>query len=170
MAYIILVHNIFASNALVHPTRHGIARQKPTAPRNPTKSAIYAKNNASVNNDLLKTLELKDEALLQAQSAVGSLETALNSAVSNLENMQQQLQLRVNDLERELESTKRELGSANNELGNTKSELVQSQRALENAESRIEQLEASLAVYEGENISETPARKKSEVRDFFSVV
>ena len=36
-------------------------------------------------DDLFKTLELKDEALLQAQTAVSSLESALESAVTNLE-------------------------------------------------------------------------------------
>ena len=60
------------------------------------------------NDDLIQTLELKDEALLQAQTAVSSLELALDSAVTNLEKMQQQLQLKVIELEKELKTTKQE--------------------------------------------------------------
>ena len=93
------------------------------------------KVNGSSSVDLFKTLELKDEALLQAQTAVSSLESALESAVTNLENMQQQLQLQVVQLEQELEATREELGITQSQLEQTKAEL----------ESKSNQLEMALA-------------------------
>lgn len=95
--------------------------------------------------DLYKTLELKDEALTQAQIAMSSLESALESAVTNLENMQQQLQLQVIQLDQDLETTKQELSSSNTELEETKIELENTQAALVQSQEGYKQLELALA-------------------------
>lgn len=104
-------------------------------------------NNVNVNGnaDFFKTLELKDEALLQAQTAVSSLETALESAVTNLENMQQQLQLQVVQLEQELENTKQVLSATQSELEQAKSELQATQAELAQSREETNQLQIALA-------------------------
>lgn len=95
-------------------------------------------------DDLFKTLELKDEALLQAQTAVSSLESALESAVTNLEYMQQQLQLRVLDLEQELSKTKTDLSTTQDELDIAVSELQLAQQQLTQSQREFEELEIAL--------------------------
>lgn len=95
--------------------------------------------------DMRKTLELKDEALMQAQTAVSSLESALENAVSNLENMQQQLQLRTVQLEQELETTRKELDGVRTELEETKSELEETQASLVRSREESDQLQLVLA-------------------------
>lgn len=95
-------------------------------------------------DDLFKTLELKDEALLQAQTAVSSLESALESAVTNLEYMQQQLQLRVLDLEQELSKTKTDLSATQDELDIAVSELQLAQQQLTQSQREFEELEIAL--------------------------
>ena len=99
---------------------------------------------------------------MQAQTAVSSLESALDSAVGSLENVQRQLQMQVMQLEGDLETTRVELGAArteleraNAELASTRDELIESKRArveLEkeassgrDAARRVEQLEAYVA-------------------------
>ena len=111
-------------------------------------------------------IDPKDEALVQAQTAVSSLESALDSAVGSLENMQRQLQMQVIQLGGELESTRVELGNArkeleraNAELASTQDELIESTRARVELESelssgreaarRVEQLEAYVATLKG---------------------
>ncbi len=94
--------------------------------------------------DLVKTLEMKDEALLQAQTAVSSLESALESAVTNLEYMQEQLQLRVIDLEKELTNTKNELSTSQNELDIAVSDLQLAQQQLMQSQRQFEELEIAL--------------------------
>jgi len=94
--------------------------------------------------DLYRTLELKDEALTQAQLAVSSLESALESAVTNLENMQQQLQVQVIQLDAELDITKQELGSTASELEQVKTELQNSQAQLAQSQIGVAQLEVAL--------------------------
>lgn len=94
--------------------------------------------------DMRKTLDLKDEALMQAQTAVSSLESALFSAVSNLENMQQQLQLRTVQLEQELETTREVLGGVRTELEETKSELEETQASLVRSREESDQLQLVL--------------------------
>jgi chromosome segregation ATPase len=134
----------------------------------PSKKNNIAQNATSSNSnaDLLQTLQLKDEALGQAQRAVSSLESALESAVSNLETMQQQLQRQVKELDEQLKNTKGELASTKTELETVKLELSGAQEELQNvndardglewalgqsqeearkAEERVEQLEAYLA-------------------------
>ena len=113
-------------------------------------------------------LDPKDEALIQAQTAVSSLESALNSAVGSLENMQRQLQLRVTQLEKELENardelakTRMELSKSNNELASTRDELAKSRgdvaelemalSSSEGASRRVEQLEAYVSTLLEEN-------------------
>jgi serine/threonine protein kinase len=95
-------------------------------------------------DDLVKTLELKDEALLQAQTAVSSLESALESAVTNLEYMQEQLQLRVIDLEKELTDTKNELSISQDELDIAVSDLQLAQQQLTQSQKQFEELEVAL--------------------------
>ncbi|KAL7501025.1 hypothetical protein ACHAWT_010610 [Skeletonema menzelii] len=95
-------------------------------------------------DDLVKTLELKDEALLQAQTAVSSLESALESAVTNLEYMQEQLQLRVIDLEKELTNTQNELSTSQNELDIAVSDLQLAQQQLMQSQRQFEELEIAL--------------------------
>jgi len=95
--------------------------------------------------DLYRTLELKDEALMQASMAVSSLESALESAVTNLENMQQQLQLQVIQLDQDLETTKQELSSTNSELEQTKAELQDTQAELIQSQEEYNQLQLALA-------------------------
>ena len=107
-------------------------------------------------------IDPKDEALVQAQTAVSSLESALDAAVGSLENVQRQLQMQVMQLEGDLETTRVELGTArteleraNAELASTRDELIESTRArveLEkevssgrDAARRVEQLEAYVA-------------------------
>mmetsp|Transcript_14686 Transcript_14686/g.30051 ORF Transcript_14686/g.30051 Transcript_14686/m.30051 type:complete len:587 (-) Transcript_14686:145-1905(-) len=163
IASFILIESILSICALVHPVNISgrASPQAAIACRNPRPSSVIcAKSNASAHHDLLKTLELKDEALIQAQTAVSSLETALESAVTNLENMHQHLRLKVSDLEKELSSTRQELSGTRNELDKTKAKLVQSQRALDNAEERIRQLEASLSAYEGDSSGTSNSRAK----------
>lgn len=94
--------------------------------------------------DLFKTLELKDEALVQAQSAVSSLEKALGSAVTNLENLQGHLQLQVVELERELEATKLTLSETQNELDRTREELRETQAELRRRVQDGDRLESEL--------------------------
>jgi len=100
---------------------------------------LSGKVNGSDEDDLFKTLELKDEALMQMITAVSSLEKAQESAVTNLENMQQQLQLQLMQTEQELIATKDELKQTKIELQNTQAELVQAR--MESAE-RADELEA----------------------------
>mmetsp|Transcript_16919 Transcript_16919/g.35775 ORF Transcript_16919/g.35775 Transcript_16919/m.35775 type:complete len:654 (-) Transcript_16919:354-2315(-) len=95
--------------------------------------------------DLFKTLELKDEALLQAQTAVSSLEKALGSAVTNLENMQQQLQLQVIQMKQELEATKQELSSTKAGLEQTKAELQKTKEDLLQSQKDSSELDLALA-------------------------
>jgi hypothetical protein len=112
---------------------------KPTANNTSKKSS-----SGSSGDDLFKTLELKDEALLQAQTAVSSLESALESAVTNLEYMQEQLQLRVVDLEKELTTTKDDLSATQNELDNAVRELQKAQQQLTQSRKQFEELETAL--------------------------
>ena len=119
--------------------------------RSKTSLNVFYSNNQPNNapksgngEDLVKTLELKDEALLQAQTAVSSLETALESAVTNLEFMQEQLQLRVIDLEKELANTKIELSSTQNELDIAASDLQLAQQQLTQSQKQFEELENAL--------------------------
>lgn len=100
-------------------------------------------NNGSA--DLFKTLELKDEALQQAQTTVSILESALESAVSNMENMQQQLALRLVQMEQELETTKIGLSSTQSELEQTKIELQKTRKELRQSQQESSQLELVLA-------------------------
>lgn len=108
-------------------------------------------------DDLVKTLEMKDEALLQAQTAVSSLESALESAVTNLEYMQEQLQLRVIDLEKELASTKEELSTSQNELDIAVSDLQLAQQQLTQSQRQFEELEIALG-------DSQEAARKAELR------
>ena len=82
---------------------------------------------------------------MQAQTAVSSLENALESAVTNLENMQQLLQNQVMQLEEELETTKLELSSTQSELDMTRSELERTQEELVQSREETNQLELALA-------------------------
>ena len=153
-------------------------KKRPPKANNIGQNDIY-----NGNADLLQTLQLKDEALNQAQKAVSSLENALDSAVSNLENMQQQLQRQVKELEEELKATRRELDVTKVELGEVKVQLVQARSELENANDstgglewalrqsqeearrageRVEELEAYLAEM-GVDASSVAEKKKSEV-------
>ncbi|KAK1747659.1 serine/threonine-protein kinase [Skeletonema marinoi] len=79
-----------------------------------------------------------------AQTAVSSLESALESAVTNLEYMQEQLQLRVVDLEKELTSTKNELSTSQNELDIAVSDLQLAQQQLTESQRQFEELEIAL--------------------------
>jgi len=133
---------------------HGISSSSCTTTRRRTSTSLnvfFNNNSKSTNNgtpekgeDLFKTLELKDEALLQAQTAVSSLESALESAVTNLEYMQEQLQLRVVDLEKELTSTKNELSTSQNELDIAVSDLQLAQQQLTESQRQFEELEIAL--------------------------
>eukprot|EP00804_Cyclotella_cryptica_P012011 CCRYP_004472-RA/>CCRYP_004472-RA protein AED:0.24 eAED:0.24 QI:146/1/1/1/1/1/2/473/632 len=134
----------------------------------PPKNNINQAQNATSgsNADLFQTLQLKDEAIHQAQTAVSSLENALDSAVSNLESMQQQLRRKVKELEEELKTTRGELTATRGELDRVRSELAgakvqldnsndargglewalgQSQEEARKAGERVEQLEGYLA-------------------------
>ena len=113
-------------------------------------------NATSSNADLLQTLQLKDEALGQAQRAVSSLESALESAVSNLETMQQQLQRQVKDLQEDLKGTKGELVSTQNELKSVKLELSNTQGELNSTKDARDGLEWALGQ------SQEEARKAGE--------
>ena len=137
---------------------HCKSRLLPPARRSTALSVFFASNNdkklpnknnspqnaTSSNADLLQTLQLKDEALGQAQRAVSSLESALESAVSNLETMQQQLQRKVKELEEDLRSTKGELTSTQNELKNVKLELSNAQEELNNTKDARDGLDWAL--------------------------
>lgn len=150
-------YTLLLSNALIQSTPQQFKRRSCTV--TPTSStllnAFYSNNNKKTqqpqtnningNSDLFKTLELKDEALMQAQTAVSSLENALESAVTNLENMQQLLQNQVLELEEELETTKLELSSTQSELDLTRSELERSQEELVQSREETNQLELALA-------------------------
>eukprot|EP00579_Thalassiosira_antarctica_P001664 CAMPEP_0201869070 /NCGR_PEP_ID=MMETSP0902-20130614/2724_1 /ASSEMBLY_ACC=CAM_ASM_000551 /TAXON_ID=420261 /ORGANISM="Thalassiosira antarctica, Strain CCMP982" /LENGTH=618 /DNA_ID=CAMNT_0048394511 /DNA_START=248 /DNA_END=2104 /DNA_ORIENTATION=- len=116
-----------------------------TPPQKNNVNLYNDKVNGSASSDLFKTLELKDEALMQAQMAVGSLEKALGSAVTNLEGMQQQLQIQMNQMEQELETTQRELSSTQTELERTKAELEKTQAELSQSREESNQLEMALA-------------------------
>jgi chromosome segregation ATPase len=183
-----------SSNHHLYRRRHQSSRTKLSAfflndkdDNNKTPSKNNAtpsgKDGSSANADLLQTLELKDEALYQAQTAVSSLEKALESAVTNLENMQQQLQLRVLRLEKELRTTKGELTDTMGELQKTRTELQstreeltqsreerdgldwalgQSQEGQQKAETRVEELETYLATL-GVDAETITAKKKVEV-------
>jgi len=119
--------------------------------------------------DIFKTLELKDEALVQAQSAVNSLESALDSAVSNLENLQGQLQFQVVSLENELSSTRLALEETTAELQRTQTELLQSQKEFAQlsmayeqsfeAAARADKLEAYINTLNEEKSSQSPPKK-----------
>eukprot|EP01082_Thalassiosira_pseudonana_P007860 g6450.t1 g6450 contig23:489575-491568(-) len=182
-----------SSNHHLYQRRHQSSRTKLSAfflndkdDNNKTPSKNNAtplgKDGSSANADLLQTLELKDEALYQAQTAVSSLEKALESAVTNLENMQQQLQLRVLRLEKELRTTKGELTDTMGELQKTRTELQstreeltqsreerdgldwalgQSQEGQQKAETRVEELETYLATL-GVDAETITAKKKVE--------
>ena len=108
------------------------------------KTSPAAASDSTSGDDLFKTLELKDEALLQAQTAVSSLEAALESAVTNLEYIQEQLQLSVIDLEKELSSTKTDLSTTQNELDIAVSELQLAQQELMQSQRQFEELEFAL--------------------------
>jgi len=152
----------------------------------PPKNNINLTQNATSgsNADLLQTLQLKDEAINQAQTAVSSLENALESAVSNLENMQQQLRRKVKDLEDELKTTRGELSATRGELDKVRLELAGAKTKLENsndargglewalgqsqeearkAGERVEQLEGYLADL-GVDASSVMEKKRTEVR------
>ena len=111
----------------------------------PTNNVKLEQPKVNGNFDLFRTLELKDEALMQAQMAVSSLENALGSAVTNLENMQQQLQLQVVELERELEATKQELSSTKEELEQTNANLQNTQAELLQSQKESSELQLALA-------------------------
>jgi len=150
---------------------------------NKPKSNNTSNKSGSSNSgeDLFKTLELKDEALLQAQTAVSSLESALESAVTTLEYMQEQLQLRVVDLEKELTTTKKDLSTTQNELdialrelqvaqaqlsksrkqlGELEIALGESEEVARRAELRAERLQSELA-----SLKETQGRKRRDMYD-----
>ena len=99
------------------------------------------------DDDLFKTLELKDEALMQMITAVSSLEKAQESAVTNLENMQQQLQLQLLQTEQELLATKDELSRTRSELERTQSELQNTQAELALAQRESAERADELAAY-----------------------
>ena len=157
--YLLLLSTIIivVSNALIQTTpRQCTIRRYNSIPTATSSTALYQWNNnkkttqsqtTSINGssvDLFKTLELKDEALMQAQTAVSSLESALDSAVTNLEYLQQQLQMQVIQLEEDLGNTKDELGSTQLELEATKAELQNTQAELEQSLEEINQLEMAL--------------------------
>ena len=110
--------------------------KKPT----PQKSTI----DVNGGEDSFSSRNLKDEALMQAQSAVSSLEIALESAVTSLENMQQQLQLQVVQLQEELDASKQELSNTQSELNLTKIELQKTQEDLIRSQKINMQLELAL--------------------------
>ncbi len=110
--------------------------KKPT----PQKSKI----DINGSEDSFSSRNLKDEALMQAQSAVSSLEIALESAVTSLENMQQQLQLQMVQLQEELEASKQELSNTQSELNLTKIELQKTQEDLIRSQKINMQLELAL--------------------------
>ena len=127
---------------------------------------------ANGSADLFRTLELKDEALMQAQTAVSSLETALESAVSNLEQMQQQLQLQVAQMEQELDATNLQLASTQSELDDTKAELQQTQAELlqshqllatsQETAQKAEELEAYVNSLNEDGTKSSPAADKKK--------
>mmetsp|Transcript_8478 Transcript_8478/g.20743 ORF Transcript_8478/g.20743 Transcript_8478/m.20743 type:complete len:614 (+) Transcript_8478:255-2096(+) len=143
------------SNALLQPLpRHSVQPSstsldaffddgKKTKPR--TSNVNLGEDRVNGGVDLVKTLELKDEALMQAQTAVSSLESALESAVTNLEYMQQQLQIQVVQLEQELETTKQELGGTKSDLERANTELRETQAELLKSQQESTQLELALA-------------------------
>eukprot|EP00585_Thalassiosira_rotula_P012000 CAMPEP_0196133134 /NCGR_PEP_ID=MMETSP0910-20130528/2480_1 /TAXON_ID=49265 /ORGANISM="Thalassiosira rotula, Strain GSO102" /LENGTH=638 /DNA_ID=CAMNT_0041392827 /DNA_START=187 /DNA_END=2103 /DNA_ORIENTATION=+ len=122
---------------------------------------VVNNNNNSV--DLFKTLELKDEALLQAQSAVFSLEKALGSAVTNLESMQQQLQVQVSQMEEELDTTKRTLSETSSELERTQIELRETQAEL--IRSREESDRLQLALAQSQKVADRADELEAYVKD-----
>ena len=148
-------YTILVSNALIQSTPQQLFRSRSTVTSTSSVTLLNAfhsnnkktpnTNNINGNSDLFKTLELKDEALMQAQTAVSSLENALESAVTNLENMQQLLQNQVMQLEEELETTKLELSSTQSELDMTRSELERTQEELVQSREETNQLELALA-------------------------
>lgn len=113
---------------------------------NEGKKPTSQKSNFDVNGseDSFTSRNLKDEALMQAQSAVTSLEKALESAVTSLENMQHQLQLQVVQLQRELEESKQDLSNTQTELKLTKTELQKTQEDLIRSQKINMQLELAL--------------------------
>jgi len=148
-------------------------RSRPTARgvffKNDDKNGRTTLRHENVNGDdgggvdLFKTLELKDQALVQAQSAVSSLEKALGSAVTNLENMQQQLQMQVVQMEQELETTKLELSDTQAELEQTKSELRETQAELMRSRGESEQLE--LALVQSKKAADRADKLEAYVKD-----
>ncbi|KAL9189053.1 hypothetical protein ACHAXT_011543 [Thalassiosira profunda] len=149
---LLLLSSVPIIHALLQPVPRDALRRKHIG-TSPTTLGVFFSNdgkekvpevNGRANADLFKTMELKDEALMQAQTAVSSLESALESAVTNLENMQQQLQLQVVQLEQELEATKLELGRTQSELGGTQAELQKTQEELVLSREELAQMEVAL--------------------------
>ena len=179
----LFLSNLFVSNALIPTTILQYATRVSSSQSSISSSTalhvFYSNNkevsetnnnNVNVNGsaDLFKTLELKDEALMQAQIAVSSLETALESAVTNLENMQSQLEVQVNNLSKELDTTKQELSTTKSELDITKAELLYAREQWAQAQVENNQLEVALeqSLKENENMaavssSSTSLRKET---------
>ena len=180
----LFLSNLFVSNALIPPTTilqyaTRVSSSQSSISSSTALHVFYSNNkevsetnnnNVNVNGsaDLFKTLELKDEALMQAQIAVSSLETALESAVTNLENMQDSLQVQVNNLSKELDTTKQELSTTKSELDITRAELLYAREQWAQAQVENNHLEVALeqSLKENENMaavssSSTSLRKET---------
>ena len=125
----------------------GRSRALPSSPAPQHARANLGGKGGDDDDDLFKTLELKDEALMQMITAVSSLEKAQESAVTNLENMQQQLQLQLMQTEQELLATKDELNRTRSELERTQIELQNTQADLALAQRESAERADELAAY-----------------------